>query len=90
MRITVSALAGLALVVWPGLASAERKGGDAAANDEAKVICKRFRETGSLVKTRKQCMTQADWDRVSASQREGSRRMIEELSTRPCGSPETC
>lgn len=56
-----------------------------------KLICKKFTEIGSLVKKRKQCMTQAEWDRVSASQREGSRRMVEELSTRyQCASATTC
>lgn len=56
-----------------------------------KLICKKFQEIGSLVKKRKQCMTQAEWDRVSASQREGSRRMVEELSTRyQCADGSAC
>lgn len=35
-----------------------------------KVVCKRFEETGSLVKRRKACHTRAGWNKLSDSTRE--------------------
>ena len=37
---------------------------------KAKLICKRFEETGSLVKKRKVCHTAADWARLQQATQE--------------------
>ena len=35
------------------------------APSEQRLICRATRETGSLVKRRRQCFTQAQWDRIA-------------------------
>ena len=36
------------------------------AKPQEKLICKRFGETGSLVKSRRECKTERDWQRDKA------------------------
>ena len=36
---------------------------------EQRLICRATRETGSLVKRRRQCFTQAQWDRIAEAAR---------------------
>ena len=40
-----------------------------------KLICRRYAETGSLVKTKRVCHTRGDWARIH----DGARRNLEEL-----------
>ena len=42
-----------------------------------KIICRRYLETGSLVKSTKVCHTRAEWTRLS----ENARRDAEDIST---------
>lgn len=60
---------------------------DAPSNgvESDRLICKKFLETGSLVKKRKQCFTQEQWDKIAASQRDGATRLVDELRGRPSG-----
>jgi len=41
-----------------------------------KVRCKRYTETGSLAKTRKECHTEAEWQQLAIAGRENARDMI--------------
>jgi hypothetical protein len=64
----------LTLTAMPAAAEEKAKaGGD-------KVICKKFQETGSLVKKKKRCFTESEWTRIQTSQNEGSRKFVQELS----------
>ena len=44
-------------------APAKRETGERSADGQEKVICKRFAETGSLVKTYRTCKTKREWER---------------------------
>ncbi len=51
-----------------------------ASNDSQRLICRRVQETGSLVRTIRQCFTRAEWDRIAESARRGAQRTTQELS----------
>lgn len=57
----------------------------ARRDDPNRLICRRIQETGSLMATRRQCYTKAEWDRIAESQQEGARKTIDGLMTRPGG-----
>lgn len=49
------------------------------------VICKRYEETGSLVKKRKVCRTKSEWAKSSSEMQETLNRFVEDRRTRPAG-----
>jgi hypothetical protein len=53
------------IVAVPALAAEppKNKAEKTADNDPEKVICKRFTETGSLVRSNRVCKTKREWDR---------------------------
>lgn len=59
--------------------------GARAENGQDKVICKRFTETGSLVRAQRVCKTKRDWDRDRAVIR--SAPTIDSCSARGNGGP---
>ncbi len=59
-RLTIAAL--LMLSATP-VSAGESLAGEAAAGSPDKIVCKRFVETGSLVKSHKECKTRRDWQR---------------------------
>ncbi|MEY3658974.1 MAG: hypothetical protein RLZZ561_2112 [Pseudomonadota bacterium] len=53
----------------------------AADADPNKIICKRFADTGSLVKKSKVCRTRAEWSRATEdAQKEGERLLSRSVS----------
>lgn len=75
----------LTLGVAAGLASSatlaqSRSAQTVAADDSQRLICRRIQETGSLVRTIRQCFTRAEWDRIAESARRGAQRTAQELS----------
>ncbi|MGE0180106.1 MAG: hypothetical protein AB7O91_09845 [Sphingomonas sp.] len=63
-------------------ATAQNRGGQAAGSaDDQRLICRRIQETGSLVRTIRQCFTRAEWDRIAESARRGAQRTASELSS---------
>lgn len=85
MRNLLSAIVAAATLATSGATLAQSRTGGARANDPNRLICRRMPETGSLMQTRRQCFTRAEWDRIAQSQRNGAERMIGELTTRPAG-----
>ncbi|MFC3713269.1 hypothetical protein ACFOMD_11835 [Sphingoaurantiacus capsulatus] len=53
--------------------------------DDNRLICRKIDETGSLVRKQKHCFTKAEWDRIAESQRRGTVRMIDELTSKQGG-----
>jgi hypothetical protein len=56
----------LILAATPAMADQSRTGLDApekASDSHDKLICKRFTETGSLVKSYRSCKTKGEWER---------------------------
>ena len=64
------------------LAPAAAEAAPAAAD---KVVCKRFEVTGSLVKKRRACYTQAEWKKMNERDQDAARNMIDENRGRPSG-----
>lgn len=42
-----------------------------------KMICKRSAETGSMIPTRKECHTRAEWDAIAQSARVAGQEMVD-------------
>lgn len=51
------------------------------ADEKPKVTCKRLAETGSLVKKRRVCLTDRQWDEVHANSSDRAREMQTLIST---------
>lgn len=50
-----------------------------------KLVCRKIKETGSLVKKKKMCFTQAEWDRLAEAEHKGVGRMVDELTGKAGG-----
>lgn len=48
--------------------------------DDTRIICRKTLETGSLVRKKKQCFTQAEWDRIAQQTRIGNQKVADQLS----------
>ena len=72
----IMALAGPAAADTP-------KPAQAAAGDKEKLICRREVPIGSLIATRKRCMTKSQWEATAATGNEEARRAIEMNQGRP-------
>ncbi len=56
-----------------------------STGDDQKIICKKHLETGSLVRQVKRCFTTDEWARIAETEQRGTRRMVDELQSRPNG-----
>ena len=70
MRLTLPfvGMASMALLAAQAVPLAAQTRPGTKAGDtppEQRLICRSIRETGSLVKRRRQCFTQAQWDRIA-------------------------
>ena len=54
-----------------------------ASSPDQQIICRKHLETGSLVRKLKRCFTKDEWARISETEQRGTRRMVDELQTRP-------
>jgi hypothetical protein len=77
MRIAAILLA--AAVVSPALAAEQPK----PADDKDKMICKRETPVGSLIASRKVCLTKAQWVQREKDGNEEARKMIYDNQGRP-------
>lgn len=79
--------AALAVQLIAGSVAAEpQRESEKAADPSSKVICKRFTETGSLVRSYKMCKTKLDWQRS----RDDLRQSSATTSCRNLGSGGSC
>lgn len=79
MRIVPILLA--AAIVSPAVAAEPAKPGD----DKDKMVCKRETPIGSLIASRKRCMTKAQWTQMERDGNEEARKMIYDNQGRPSG-----
>lgn len=49
------------------------------------IICKKYEETGSLVRKRKVCRTKSEWAKANSELQETMNRFVEDRRTRPAG-----
>lgn len=68
------ALAVSILVATSATAGSAGSLSEAAPGD--KVICKRYVETGSLMKSRKECRTRAEWQKLAVEGRNQAKEMV--------------
>lgn len=77
--------AGLAALVAAGPALADDKDVEEKPKKEKK-ICRTEKVTGSLARKRRICMTQAEWDELSAR----TKQSVDEYSSNASGGPGVC
>ena len=79
-------LFGLLAVSMMGAASAQAPSGNPKADpSKDKLICKREVPVGSLIASRKRCMTKAQWAALERDGNEEARKMIYDNAGRPTG-----
>ncbi len=66
-------------------AATQKTAEQASADRESEMICKREKETGSLVKTKKTCHTRAQWAYINAESQRLSQDLILANQNRPSG-----
>lgn len=49
------------------------------------VVCRRDKETGSLVKAKKTCHTRAQWQYIDDTNQQFSRQLVDDIRSRPNG-----
>lgn len=81
---SLTLLAALALVS-PALAESSKQTSAQSGPAKAKLICKREVPVGSLIASRKTCMTKAQWDAQARDGNDEARRMVEMNTGRPPG-----
>lgn len=79
MRIAAILL--IAALASPALAADAAKPGA----DKDKMVCKRETPIGSLIASRKRCMTKAQWAQVEKDGNEEARKMVYDNQGRPSG-----
>lgn len=81
LRHVVQLALAAACVLTAATATAQERDSRTSTGDEAeRLICRRIPDTGSLVRTRRQCFTRAQWDRIAESAQRGAGRTISELA----------
>lgn len=79
MRLSIG-LMWIAASLTASTATAQSTARASASNGSQRLICRRMQETGSLVRTLRQCFTRAEWDRIAETARRGAERTVAELS----------
>lgn len=83
MRLAMGAAIAAVLMTSTGAIAQEAKP-EAPAFDD-KIVCRKIKETGSLVRKTKMCFTQSEWDRMAEAEHKGVGRLVDELQGRPSG-----
>jgi hypothetical protein len=79
-------IAGAALAAEPAPTPAAPTVATPTATDVSQeIVCRKEKETGSLVKTKKTCHSRAQWAYIDDVNRNFSRQMVEDGTTRPAG-----
>ena len=56
-----------------------------AVDPNAEMICRRIKDTGSLVKSKKTCHTRSQWSFIADENRRLGRQLVQDGATRPSG-----
>ena len=75
LRWFLGALAVSVFVAASATAASANSSDDLSASGD-RLVCKRYVETGSLAKMRKECHTKADWQKLAVAGRDQARDMV--------------
>ena len=64
------------VLIAEGSVALAQSGASERTGQAERLICRRMPETGSIVRTRRQCFTRAQWDRIAESARTGAQKTI--------------
>lgn len=56
-----------------------------AVEKSQEIVCRKEKETGSLVKTKKTCHSRAQWAYIDDTNQQFSRNMADDMRTKPAG-----
>ena len=68
------------VIIAEGSVAMAQSGARSGTSDSERLICRRMPETGSIARTRRQCFTRAQWDRIAESARAGAQKTISGLT----------
>ena len=57
----------------------------AATDNSQEIICRKDKETGSLVKTKKTCHSRAQWAYIDDTNQQFGRQIVQDGTSRPAG-----
>ena len=57
----------------------------AAADPGAEIVCRKVKDTGSLIRTKKTCHTKSQWAYIADQNQRFGRQMVEDGTGRPAG-----
>ena len=70
----------------PALAAEPQPDAAAAQAERGKeIVCRKEKETGSLVKSKKTCHSRAQWAYIDDTNQQFSRTMADDMRTKPAG-----
>lgn len=68
------------VLIAEGSVALAQSGAASRSSQDERLICRRMPETGSIARTRRQCFTRAQWDRIAESARAGAQKTISGLT----------
>ena len=83
--IAAMLFAGAPALAQSGDQQSARQADSGGQSDPDRLICKRFAETGSLVKKRKVCYTARQWTTLNDKERDAATTWVDSMRTRPSG-----
>ena len=83
--IAAMLLAGAPALAQSGGQQGARQADGGSQGDSERLICKRFAETGSLVKKRKVCYTAREWTARNDAERDAATTWVEGMRSKPSG-----
>ena len=90
IRCLMMAAAASFALSGPVLAADPTPGASAPTSlSDARIICRKTAEVGSLVKRRKECFTKAEWDQIAEAHQRGARKLMDGLTERYSCDPDT-
>ena len=73
------------VLIAEGSVALAQSGAASGTGQDERLICRRMPETGSIARTRRQCFTRAQWDRIAESARAGAQKTISGLTETSVG-----
>lgn len=85
LGITVASLASIAGAVETAAPAVVEMAAPAVIDPGQQTVCRKDRETGSLVKAKKTCHTRSQWQYIDEENQRFSRNLVDETRTRSSG-----
>jgi hypothetical protein len=83
--VTTALFGAVAAVAQPAPAPAAAPAAAPTADTSQDIVCRKTKETGSLVRGKKTCLTRSQWSHVDNEHQRASRQLVEDNTSRVSG-----